>query len=63
MKELIYVTDRVIRTRIIHIYDVGVTSSTHRLAAFLPHRSRLEGSLDASSVHLPIPRPVAALLE
>ncbi|KAL0439824.1 UNVERIFIED_CONTAM: hypothetical protein Slati_2465400 [Sesamum latifolium] len=36
MKELIYVTDRVIRTSGIHVYGVGITSSTHRLAAFLP---------------------------
>ncbi|KAL0439703.1 UNVERIFIED_CONTAM: putative ribonuclease H protein [Sesamum latifolium] len=36
MKELIYVTDRVICMGSIHVYGVGITSSTHRLAAFLP---------------------------
>ncbi|KAL0386399.1 UNVERIFIED_CONTAM: hypothetical protein Slati_4604800 [Sesamum latifolium] len=36
MKELIYIIDRVIRTGCIHVYGVGITSSTHRLAAFLP---------------------------
>ncbi|KAL0455330.1 UNVERIFIED_CONTAM: hypothetical protein Slati_0872200 [Sesamum latifolium] len=37
MKELMYVTDRVVRTGGIHVYGVGITSSIHRLAAFLPH--------------------------
>ncbi|KAL0401920.1 UNVERIFIED_CONTAM: hypothetical protein Slati_4221900 [Sesamum latifolium] len=36
MKELIYVTDRVIHTGSIHVYGVEITSSTYHLAAFLP---------------------------